>query len=146
MSAKREKDEELLRNLTAEYTLLRSFIESAQRQIELLSNALAEISLTKATLEELKKCEGEKDILLHIGSGTYVNATVKDVSRVIFGIGAGYSVDKSLDDALKKLEERGNALQQQLSQSQAQLSQALARLETIQGQISSLYAKLGGQK
>jgi len=146
LSAKQNKDEETLRNLTAEYTLLRSLVDSIQRQIELLSNALAEISLTKATLEELKKCEGEKDILLHIGSGTYIGAKIKDTSKVIFGIGAGYSVDKSLDEALKKLEERSGKLQQQLSQSQMQLSQALARLEAVQGQISSLYAKLGGQK
>lgn len=141
-----QRDEEALKNLTAEYVVLRSLIESIQRQIELLSNALTEVSLTRATLEELKKNEGDKDVLLHVGSGTYVSATIKGISKVILGIGAGYSTDKTIDDAIRKLDERSGRLQQQLSESQLQLERALGRLEVVQGRISSLYAKLGGQK
>jgi prefoldin alpha subunit len=103
-------------------------------QLQYLQAAIAEYTKAKMTLESLSKEDDKTDILLPIGGSTYIDATIKNTSKVLFDVGAGYVTEKSYEDAIKKIDER----MQSLEQSQEKFS---AMMEQIQNEATDISTK-----
>jgi prefoldin alpha subunit len=104
------KEEDITKNLTMiEY--YKQQLESIDAQLQYLSTVLAEYQRAKLTVEQLHAADSNTDVLIPLGGGTFVNGSVKDTSNVLIGVGACLVVEKSVDDALKKLDERIKKIQ-----------------------------------
>jgi prefoldin alpha subunit len=104
------KEEDITKNLTMiEY--YKQQLESIDAQLQYLSTVLAEYQRAKVTVEQLHAADSNTDVLIPLGGGTFVNGSVKDTSNVLIGVGACLVVEKSVDDALKKLDERIKKIQ-----------------------------------
>jgi prefoldin alpha subunit len=105
------KEEEITKNLTMiEY--YKQQLESIDAQLQYLSTVLAEYQRAKVTVEQLHAADPNTEVLIPLGGGTFVNGSVKDTSNVLIGIGSCLVVEKSVDDALKKLDERIKKIQE----------------------------------
>ncbi|MFQ6076396.1 MAG: prefoldin subunit alpha, partial [Candidatus Bathyarchaeia archaeon] len=81
-------EEQELRRLLVELQILEGTVGSLQSRIGLVEAALRELSMTSSTLEGLKEEEKGSRILVPIGGGSYVRASVEDSEKIVFGIGA----------------------------------------------------------
>ena len=107
------KEEEITRNLTLiEY--FKQQLESIEMQLQYLQSTLVEYQRAKMTVEHLSAVDDNSDILLPIGAGTFVNASLKNASNVLIGVGAGIVIEKTVDEALGKLDERMQRIQENL--------------------------------
>jgi len=105
------KEEEIAKNLTMiEY--YKQQLESIDAQLQYLLTVLAEYQRAKTTVEQLHAADPNTEVLVPLGGGTFVNGSVKDTSNVLIGIGAGLVVEKSIDEALVKLDDRIKKIQQ----------------------------------
>jgi prefoldin alpha subunit len=105
------KEEDITKNLTMiEY--YKQQLESIDAQLQYLSTVLAEYQRAKITVEQLHATDPNTEVLIPLGGGTFINGSVKNTSNVLIGIGASLVVEKSVDDALKKLDERINKIQE----------------------------------
>jgi len=105
------KEEEIAKNLTMiEY--YKQQLESIDAQLQYLLTVLAEYQRAKTTVEQLHAADPNTEVLIPLGGGTFVNGSVKDTSNVLIGIGAGLVVEKSIDEALVKLDDRSKKIQQ----------------------------------
>ncbi len=133
---------ESLDPLLAEFSNMRAYGDAIRQQLEFVSGIIAEYALSKAALEEVKKREGKGETLIHIGAGNYISVELKGVKTVVVGIGAGVSVEKSIDDAISEIDSRVKAAQEQMGALQNQFSQVSGRMQQLQGQIDQLYGQL----
>jgi prefoldin alpha subunit len=99
------KEEEITRNLTMiEY--YKQQLESIDLQVQYLQSTLADYQRAKMTVENLHTFDENTDLLIPIGGGTFVNGSLKNSSNVLIGIGACLVVEKPVDQAVVKLDER----------------------------------------
>ena len=107
-------------------------------QIQYLQAAVADYHKAKITVEQLDKTKGVDDILVPVGLGVFINASTKDTSKVLVDIGAGIVAEKTVDDAIKKIDGRIEALQE----NQKKLLSMAQQLQTEAVELSNKTQKL----
>jgi len=80
-------------------------------QYSYLQTAIADCNKAKITLDQMSKTDNSTEILVPVGGGVFVNANMKNTSKVIFDIGAGLATEKTSEDAIKKIDSRIENLQ-----------------------------------
>ncbi|MCQ5376562.1 MAG: prefoldin subunit alpha [Candidatus Methanomethylicia archaeon] len=133
---------EELDNLLVEFSNLKAYADAVRQQLDLTTNVIAELILSKASMSEIKSREGKGEVMIHIGAGNYIKAQLQDVKNVVIGIGAGVSVEKSLDDAITEIDSRIKQAQDQSNYLQNQYIQASGRMSQIQPRIDQLYSQI----
>lgn len=103
-------EEEINKNLAIlEY--YREQLNAVDMQNQLMQAALTDYYKAKMTIGQLKKTDQKPEVLIPIGGGTFINGSIQDSKKILVDIGAGYVTEKTLDDALLKVEERIKKLQ-----------------------------------
>jgi prefoldin alpha subunit len=107
------KEEEITRNLSLiEY--YKQQLESIDMQLQYLQSTLADYQRAKITVEQLHAADDNTELLIPVGAGTFVNGSLKNASNVLIGIGAGIVIEKPVEEAVVKLEERMKRMQENL--------------------------------
>ena len=88
----------------------------------MINSALAELNVSKMTLEGLEKEKKGAQLFVPIGGGSYVKAKLETKKSIVVGIGADVAIEKNLHDAkvelelrISELEKTGEALNQQFN-------------------------------
>jgi len=111
--------------------------EQLEKQYETLSSYLAEMDATSTTLEGLGKSEVGTEILVPVGSSSWIRATVMDIKEVIIGLGAQVSAVKSIADAQKTIQDRMKDVQNALRQTGEQLEQIRVYIENMRNELQN---------
>ena len=131
------KENEIATNLSMiEY--YKEQLASIDMQIQYLQAAVADYHKAKITVEQLNKTKGADDILVPVGLGVFINASTKDTSKILVDIGAGIVAEKTVDDAIKKIDGRIEALQE----NQKKLLSMAQQLQTEAADLSNKTQKL----
>ncbi|MEM2937142.1 MAG: prefoldin subunit alpha [Candidatus Bathyarchaeia archaeon] len=132
------KVEEELRRLSVEIRFLEQTAEALQSRIKMVDAAIADLTYANMTLEGLEKQSANAELLVPIGGGSYIKAKLETPDKVTVGIGAGVSVEKTLQEAkeiikkrLEDLEKNRTSLQQQLSQIAERINEDREKFEEI---------------
>jgi prefoldin alpha subunit len=104
------KDEELTKCL-ALFEQYKEQINSVEMQSSYLQAIVNEYNKVKITLEQIVKIDKGSEVLLPLGGSTFIEANVKNPSKVLFDIGAGIVVEKTSNDAIIKIDKRIEDLQ-----------------------------------
>ncbi|RLI07615.1 prefoldin subunit alpha [Candidatus Bathyarchaeota archaeon] len=142
---KTSEKEETLRRLIAELRLMQSSAEVLQRRLELLRSMEAELRIAESALKALRDVEEGTPILIPIGGGTYIDAKIGALKRVIVGVGADVSVEMEPEKALEDLSNRLEEVERASRAVEQQLEQLLTQMEIHQEGISRLAAELRGR-
>ena len=104
-------EEEITKNLSLiEY--YKDQLNSLELQSQYLQAALADYHKGKITIEQLEKIDDPSEILIPIGGGMFLNGSVINSSKVLVDIGAGLITEKTIEDAIKKIDERIKTVQE----------------------------------
>lgn len=134
----RGKSEEELRKLSMEMRYLEQTADALQQRISMVNAALTDLTYASMTLDGIEKEKENTELLVPIGGNSYVKAKIADTNKIIIGVGAGISVEKTLPEAKVTLKERldelsttMNSAQQQFAQVAERINSGRARLETL---------------
>jgi len=121
-----------------EMRYLEQTAEALQQRISMVNAALTDLTYASMTLDGIEKEQENAELLVPIGGNSYVKAKIADTNKIIIGVGAGVSVEKTLAEAKVTLKERldelsttMNSAQQQFSQVAERINSGRARLETL---------------
>ena len=104
-------EEEINKNLSLiEY--YKDQLNSLELQSQYLQAALTDYHKGKITIEQLEKIDDPSEILIPIGGGMFLNGSVINSSKVLVDIGAGLVTEKSIEDAIKKIDEHITTVQE----------------------------------
>ena len=136
-------DEEV-RELLAEIRLLEGSARILQSRIDVITAALSEASTAIQTLEGARGKPEGTEILLPIGSGSFIKSKMINPDIIMIGVGAGVVVEKSVDDSIKDLRLRSSDLDRARSSFTQQLGQIIGQAEDYRARLSELVRKKGG--
>jgi len=132
------KREEELRRTSVELRFLEQTAEAIQSRINMVNAVITDLAYATMALEGLEKEKENSELLVPIGSNSYIKAKLENPDKVIVGMGAGVSVEKTLREAkeiVKKrqenLEKTRMSLQQQLAQVAERISEGREKFETL---------------
>ncbi|RJS85461.1 prefoldin subunit alpha [Candidatus Bathyarchaeota archaeon] len=134
--------EEEIRRLIVELRVLENTAESIQSRMNLVNAMFAELNLAKETLEGIGREKVDASIFVPIGGGSYIKAKLTDINKVVYGIGAGVAVEKSLEEAKKGVEERVSELEKTRRTLEQQLSQVMGRIQEDRERLQKLTSEM----
>jgi len=136
--AGRSKDEEEVRKLTVELRLLEQTAKTLQQRISMLNAALTDLTYANLTLEGVEKEKENAEILVPIGGSSYVKMKLANPDKVIVGLGAAVSVEKTLPEAKTMLKERQGELEKTMLSAQQQFVQIADRVNADRNRLENI--------
>jgi len=120
-----------------QFQLLNEQAEQLNQYKEMLSQQLSEIELSISSLNEINNIPENAGMLAPVANGIFINASLKDNSKVMVNVGANTVVEKSIPEAIKLLENEKKGLAERLNEAETVLSQLNSQLSTIYGEAEN---------
>jgi prefoldin alpha subunit len=130
--------QEAVQEMAAHLRALQAQANAIAQQVGMVQATLAEHERAVATLEELQKMAKERDLLVPVGAGTYLFATMARTDKVLADLGAGVSAERSPADTLAALQKR----KEELAAVHQRLVEGLARLEDEEERVQAELASI----
>ncbi|HNR58199.1 MAG TPA: prefoldin subunit alpha [Methanothrix sp.] len=111
--------------------------EAIVQQLGLFQLSIEGCEKALKAVEAMEAAEDGQDMLVPIGQGSFIHARLASKEKVVVGVGAGVSIEKSAKDAKDALSQR----KAQLLEASAKLNQTLSRIEAEMGKIQSIAAQ-----
>lgn len=135
-------NEETLRRLIVELRLLEGTANTLQSRLNFVNAILTELNYAKMTLEGLEKEKKNVPLFVPIGGGSYIRAKLESAEKVIVGMGAGVSVERSINEAKETVGNRIAQLEKTRRTLQQQLTQVAQKIEEDRAGFQELSEKL----
>ncbi len=135
-------DEQELQKLSMELRYFEQTAENLQQRLGMLNAAVSDLSYASMTLENMEKEKENAELMVPIGGGNYISAKLATPDKVVVGMGAGVSMEKTLAEAKAIVKERMDELQKTQVSAQQQLSQIAERINSDRTRMESLLSKV----
>jgi prefoldin alpha subunit len=132
--------EEELQKLVVEMRLLEQTAEALQSRMGMVNAAVNDLIYAQATLDGLGKEADKSEVLVPIGGTSYVRAKLDNSEKVIVGMGAGVSVEKTREEAKEIIKKRLDDVEKTRKSIQQQYSQIAERINIDRERAESLVA------
>jgi prefoldin alpha subunit len=140
------KNEEELRKLSVELRYLEQTAETIQSRINMINAVIADLTYASMTLEGIEKEKENSELFVPIGGNSYIKAKLENPDKVIVGMGAGVSIEKTLPEAKEMIKKRLENMDKTRLSLQQQLAQVAGRINEDREKFDSLVAEMRGEK
>ncbi len=131
------------KTLSMQHSELQKRAESVQQQMGMIQTSTQECAKALATIEELNDIEDGTEMMVPIGSGSFVSANVSRINNIVVDIGAGFSIERPLKDAKEILENRKAKLEKAFENMSNALEQIGQQMQSIESYLSSIQQPQG---
>jgi len=138
-------EDEEIRRMLVELRLLEGSARTIESRLAVVDTALSEILIANSTLEGIKNKPKGTEALVPVGAGSFIRVELADSEKIVMGVGAGVSLEKSMNDSIESLKNRQDDLEKLRMSLQQQLSQIASRIEDERRTLSDLVKKRGGE-
>lgn len=138
--------EEKMRKLSVELRYLEQTAETIQSRINMINAVLTDLAYANMALEGAEKEKENTELLVPIGGSSYLKAKLENPDKVVVGMGAGVSVEKTLQEAKEIIKKRRENVEKSSLSLQQQLSQVIEKINEDREQFESLLAQMRGEK
>ena len=136
------KVEEELRKLSVEMRILEQTAETLQARMNMINAVITDLTYANMTLEGLENQKENAELLIPIGGNSYIKARLENPDKVTVGIGAGVSVEKTLQEAKDIIKKRLDDMEKSRASLQQQFSQIVERINEDRARFEELAAEL----
>jgi len=140
------KIEEELRKLNLEMRFLEQTAETIQSRINMVNAVITDLTYASMSLEGLEKEKENAELLVPIGGSSYIKVKLGSSDKVIVGMGAGVSIEKTLQEAKEIIKGRLENLEKTRSSLQNQLVQVVQKINEDREKFENLVAQLREEK
>jgi prefoldin alpha subunit len=139
--------EEELRRLVLAYQQYQNQADAIVRQLSITQLTAEGLERAAKAVDALGSASEGEEMLVQIGSGSFVYARLASTDKVVLNIGAGVSIEKTAADAKEDLKIR----QTEVTEGLKKLSEMLSRIDQEMQRIQAILTKYeqesgGGQK
>jgi len=136
------KDEEELRRISVELRMLEQTAEALQSRLNMINAVATDLTYASTTLESLDKEKENTELLVPIGGTSYIRARLDNPDKVIVGMGAGVSVEKTREEAKDIIKKRLEDLDKTRTSMQQQFSQVARKTNEDRDKFEALVATM----
>lgn len=139
-------DEEVFRRVAAELQILEGTADSIQQRLSFLNAAWRELTYTRLTLEGVEKEQSDASVLVPIGGGSFIRAKLEASDKIVVGMGAGVSIEKTIVEAKEIVKNRICQLEKSRGEMQQQLVQVVNKIQEDRTVLNEMLAKHEAEK
>ena len=140
------KDEEELRKISLELRYLEQTAEALQSRLNMLNAVTTDLTYANMALESMEKEKENSELLVPIGGTSYIRAKLDNPDKIIVGIGAGVSVEKTRQEAKDVIKKRLEDLEKARTATQQQFAQVAGKISEDRERFEALVATVRGEK
>jgi len=129
--------EEEIRRLLAAYQQYQAQAEALMRQISLTQLTAEGLDRALHAVEALEKAEVGQEIMVPIGSGSFIHGKLASKEKVVLNVGAGVSIEKTAAEAREILLVR----KAEVLEGSRKLNEVLAKIDQEMQRIQAIMQK-----
>ncbi|MEC7687100.1 MAG: prefoldin subunit alpha [Candidatus Thermoplasmatota archaeon] len=114
-----------------------------ESQLEAISNVRADIFQAQETLKGMLETDNEMEMLVPVGHNTSIFTNVKDLDRILVGIGSRVYMETTREDSINRLDKRLEGLEEAGKTYQGSLQKAQQDYMAIREKAESLSSSQG---
>ena len=114
-----------------------------ESQLESISNVRADIFQAQETLKGMLETDNEMEMLVPVGHNTSIFTNVKDLDRILVGIGSRVYMETTREDSINRLNKRLEGLEEAGKTYQESLQKAQQDYMAIREKAESLSSSQG---
>ncbi|WP_174591619.1 prefoldin subunit alpha [Methanocella conradii] len=126
------EQEEQIRELIARIQINQQRMDALQQQANLIQLSLNDLDNALKALTTLEGKDEGHEMLVPIGAGSFVHARLASPDKVLIGLGAGVSVEKSVADSKGIIQSRRSELEKVLLETTGAMEKVAAELVRLQ--------------
>ena len=136
-----ENKEEKAREMFMEFQSLEQNIKQLQKQLEMITGQMIELTATNSSLDEFANVDIKKEVFVPLNSGIFAKASINNTQELLVNVGANVAVKKDVASTKKLISKQVDEIrkiQGQMIDELEKMTNRAAELEaTIQGLVSS---------
>ncbi len=136
------EDQRMIEQMVQELNQQQANADLLRTNLEAIEAQINQITVTGVTLDGLSKSEEGHEMLVPVGSNSFVFAKIQDVQKVILGIGSDVAIETSIEKAQERLGERMKELREISVTLQNQLRSTLQKIEELRANVQEIYNKM----
>jgi len=140
------KNEEEIRKISVELRFLEQTAEALQSRLNMLNAVTQDLTYANMTLQSLEQERENCELLVPIGGTSYIRAKLDNPDKIIVGIGAGVSVEKTRQEAKDTIKKRLEDLEKARTSTQQQFAQIAEKINEDREKFEELAATARGEK
>ncbi|OPY51681.1 MAG: Prefoldin subunit alpha [Methanosaeta sp. PtaU1.Bin060] len=125
----------------AAYQQYQAEAEAIARQIGLTQLTAEGLDRAVTAVDALEKAEEGQEMLVPIGSGSFIHGKLASKEKVVLNIGAGVSIEKTAAEARESLKER----RAEVAEGSKRLNEVLSKIDMEMQKLQAQLAKLEQQ-
>lgn len=129
------------RNIASKYQEFQRETEALREEMNMVQASIASCDQTIIAIRELKAASSEGKIaetMVPVGFGSFVYAEVKNADRIIVNLGAGFSAEKTVDEAIDTLKSRKEQLMKIFEQMSASLNKFILSMQALEVEAAKI--------
>jgi len=130
----RPSPEEEIQRLVSAYQQYQAQAEAIVREISLTQVTADGLDRAVRAIEALESAEEGQDIMVPIGSGSFIHAKLASKEKVVLNVGAGVSIEKGTAESKEAL----TARKAQVTDASKKLSEMLGKIDQEMQKIQSV--------
>lgn len=134
------KSEEELRKISVELRMLEQTAEALQSRLNMIHAVATDLTYASTALESLDKEKENTELLVPIGGTSYIRARLDNPDKVIVGMGAGVSVEKTREEAKGIIKKRLEDLDKTRASMQQQFARVAEKINEDRDKFEALVA------
>lgn len=141
MSSPAGGTEEEIQRLFLAYQQYQAQAEALVRQISLAQLTMEGLDRAATAVDAMEKAALGQEMLVPIGAGSFIHATLASSAKVILSVGAGVSIEKDTSQAKEALSARKG----EVSEGYRKLNEALSKVDQEMQKIQAVLSKYESQ-
>jgi len=125
-------NEEQIRELVAQMQAYQARMEALQQQASLIQASVNDVDAALKAISSLEGTGEGQELLVPIGAGSFIHATIAKPGKVLVGLGAGVNVERDTADARTLFQARRTELEKALAEATNVLNQVTDELIRLQ--------------
>jgi len=125
-------NEDEMRELVAKAQAYQQRLDLLQQQANLVQVSVDDVDNALKALDSLEGQESGHEMLVPIGAGSFVHATVSRPGMVLVGLGSGVSIERKVADAKAIFQSRRTELEKVLAETTGAINQVGNELMRLQ--------------
>ncbi|MBT3395414.1 prefoldin subunit alpha [archaeon] len=112
-----------------EMQMLQSQMQQIEEQMGMVAQQILELKSLNKNLDDLSSVEEDKDMVIPLGAGIFIEAKTKGTREVLMNVGSGVMARKSFEDAQKILTKQVSDLEGLAAQLEGNLQKIFASVQ-----------------
>lgn len=118
-----------------EMQYIEQHMKKIEEKLEEIDIQINEINSTKDALNDFNKLKEEKESLVPIANGIFINAKIRNNNKFLINIGNNIITEKTYDEAIKIMDEQLNEINSYQQKLFEQMNQMNAQINILEKEV-----------